>query len=294
MKRAAAKTPPAAKGTQKTFGFKPVKAAERTHMVKEVFASVAPTYDVMNDLMSLGIHRLWKRDFVREVAPEAGEAILDLAGVSGDIEFLLRHARNTANSKIKFEYYLALWAATAAAPAYVGEATRRLSDKKENKITICDINPAMLEVGKKRAMDRGLHGAFNWVEGNAEALPFADNSFDVVTLAFGLRNVTHLARALREIERVLKPGGRFFCLEFSHVAVPLLQKIYDTYSFSLLPWLGEKVAGDRASYQYLAESIRAFPDQDALVELMKEAGFSAVTYRNFSFGIAAVHRGVKW
>jgi demethylmenaquinone methyltransferase/2-methoxy-6-polyprenyl-1,4-benzoquinol methylase len=253
------------KGTQKSFGFKPVGADTRTRMVREVFESVAPKYDVMNDLMSLGVHRLWKRDFVQNVAPKAGEAILDLAGGTGDIAFLMEKARR------------------------VGSGFR----DTRSKITICDINPAMLDVGKKRSMDRGLHDAFTWVEGNAEELPFADNSFDVVTIAFGLRNVTHLAKALADILRVVKPGGRFFCLEFSQMRVPVLQKLYDRYSFDVLPWVGEKVAGDRAAYQYLAESIRAFPDQKALALLMKEAGFNSVQWRNLSLGIAALHQGVK-
>jgi demethylmenaquinone methyltransferase/2-methoxy-6-polyprenyl-1,4-benzoquinol methylase len=254
---------PSQKGTQTSFGFKPIDPAMRNAAVKEVFASVAPSYDLMNDLMSLGIHRLWKRDFVREVNPKAGDVILDLAGGTGDIAFLMDERRGSAG------------------------------DNAENKITICDINPAMLEVGKKRAMDRGFHSAIRWVEGNAEELPFADGEFDIVTIAFGLRNVTRLAQALGEAARVLKPGGRFYCLEFSHMAVPLLQKLYDRYSFSVLPWLGEKVAKDRASYQYLAESIRAFPEQPALAELMKNAGFSAVRYRNLGLGVAAIHSGIK-
>lgn len=248
--------------TQEGFGYQKTAPETRTKLVREVFESVAPKYDVMNDIMSLGIHRLWKRDFVNSVEPKANESILDLAGGTGDIAFLMQKTRSRFTSPT-------------------------------NKITICDINPAMLDVGKQRAMDRGLHGKFNWVEGNAEELPFDDNSFDVVTIAFGLRNVTRLSKALKDILRVLKPGGRFYCLEFSHIPVPLLQKAYDRYSFSFLPWMGEKVAGDRAAYQYLAESIRAFPDQQALVKLMQDAGFSAVRYRNLSVGIAAIHSGFK-
>lgn len=248
--------------TQRGFGFRPAEPETRTRLVREVFESVAPKYDVMNDIMSLGIHRLWKADFVRQVVPQAADAILDLAGGTGDIAFLMERAR----SRVK-------------------PSTRQ--------ITICDINPAMLDVGQRRAMDKGLHGAFKWVEGNAESLPFEDNSFDIVTIAFGLRNVTHLSKALCDIRRVLKPGGRFYCLEFSHLRVPVLQKIYDAYSFRFLPWAGEKVAGDRAAYQYLAESIRAFPDQQALVKLMQDAGFSAVRVRNLNMGIAAIHSGFK-
>lgn len=246
----------AQKGTQSGFGYQKVAPDERTNMVREVFASVAPRYDVMNDVMSFGVHRLWKRDFVQDVAPGSGDVILDLAGGTGDIAFLMVKIKGV-------------------------------------RITVCDINPAMLNVGKSRAMDRGLHGAINWVEGNAEELPFPDASFDKVTIAFGLRNVTHLSKALKDIRRVLKPGGRFYCLEFSQMAVPTLQKMYDVYSFTVLPWLGKKIAGDRHSYQYLAESIRAFPDQEALLALMNEAGFAATRYRNLSFGIAAIHSGIR-
>ncbi len=248
--------------TQAGFGFKPTAPETRTKLVREVFESVAPKYDIMNDIMSLGIHRVWKADFVRDVAPRPNEAILDLAGGTGDIAFLMEKARS------------------------------RILPSQTN-ITICDINPAMLDVGKQRAIDKGLHGKFRWVEGNAESLPFDDNSFNAVTIAFGLRNVTHLSKALADILRVLKPGGRFYCLEFSHIPVPLLQKIYDKYSFGFLPWAGEKVAGDRAAYQYLAESIRAFPDQPSLVKLMQQAGYSGVRYRNLSLGIAAIHSGFK-
>jgi demethylmenaquinone methyltransferase / 2-methoxy-6-polyprenyl-1,4-benzoquinol methylase len=253
--------------TQAGFGFKPAAPDMRTKLVRDVFESVAPKYDVMNDIMSLGIHRLWKADFVRSVEPKASEAILDLAGGTGDIAFLMEKARKRFTApNIKLP---------------------------DTKITICDINPAMLAVGKQRAMDKGLHGKFNWVEGNAEELPFDDNMFDAVTIAFGLRNVTHLSKALIDIHRVLKPGGRFYCLEFSHIPVPMLQKLYDRYSFGFLPWMGEKVAGDRGAYQYLAESIRAFPDQQALVNLMQQAGFSAVRFRNLNMGIAAIHCGIK-
>src|SRR6185369_1421913 len=217
--------------TQKTFGFQKAESAEtRTAKVLEVFKSVAPKYDLMNDLMSLGVHRLWKADFVRRVDPAAGEKILDLAGGTGDIAFAMT--------------------------------------KRGAKVTVCDINPEMLKAGQARALDKGFHKKIEWVEGNAETLPFDDNSFDAVTIAFGLRNVTHISQALEEVARVLKPGGRFYCLEFSRPALPFLEKIYDRYSFSVLPWLGQKVAGDAASYQYLAESIRAFPEQDKLAKLM--------------------------
>jgi len=210
----------------------------------------------MNDLMSLGIHRIWKRRLVNMVKPKAGEAILDVAGGTGDIAFLMQGKAPTAN------------------------------------ITVCDINPAMLEVGKGRAIDRGLHKKIKFVEGNAEKLPFKPNSMDVYTISFGLRNVTHIDKALKDALRVLKPGGRFYCLEFSRVAEPL-RPVYDVYSFALLPLLGKYVANDEESYQYLAESIRQFPKQDELAARMKKAGFRQVKYTNFTGGICAVHEGVK-
>ena len=238
------------------FGYQKVDPAQKAGLVRQVFENVAPSYDLMNDLMSLGVHRLWKRRFVNMVKPKAEEAILDVAGGTGDIAFLMK----------------------ARAP--------------RADITICDINPAMLEVGKARAIDRGLVNKFRFVEGNAEKLPFKPNSMDVYTISFGLRNVTHIDKALKDACRVLKPGGRFFCLEFSTVA-PSLRPVYDLYSFSLLPLLGKYVANDEASYQYLAESIRQFPAQDELALRMKKAGFRDVKYTNFSGGICAVHQGVK-
>ncbi len=271
----------AAEATQDSFGFKKAAPEQRTKLVREVFESVAPKYDVMNDIMSLGIHRVWKADFVREVAPKASEVILDLAGGTGDIAFLMEKTRGRFTMDTRRNL-------SSCSPS-----ARHGDGHDRNEITICDINPAMLKVGQQRAMDKGFHGRFNWVEGNAEELPFHDNSFDVVTIAFGLRNVTRLSKALTDILRVLKPGGRFYCLEFSHIPVSLLQKLYDGYSFKFLPWAGEKVAGDRAAYQYLAESIRAFPDQQALVKLMQQAGFNNVRTRNLSLGIAATHSGVK-
>lgn len=239
------------------FGYQKVKPTEKTALVRQVFASVAPSYDLMNDLMSGGIHRLWKRYFVSKVAPKAGETILDVAGGTGDIAFLMKKAAPSAS------------------------------------ITVCDINPAMLKVGQRRAIDRGLHGQFTWMEGNAEKLPVAANSADIYTISFGLRNVTDIDAALRDAVRVLKPGGRFFCLEFSQVTLPPLKPFYDLYSFTLLPLMGELVANDRASYQYLAESIRQFPPQDELAARMEAAGFERVGYKNLSGGIAAIHFGYK-
>jgi demethylmenaquinone methyltransferase / 2-methoxy-6-polyprenyl-1,4-benzoquinol methylase len=238
------------------FGFSPINPRLKTVRVKQVFESVAPSYDLMNDLMSLGIHRIWKRRFVAKVAPRPNETILDVAGGTGDIAFLMH----------------------AAAPSA--------------KITVCDINSAMLEVGRARALDRGLLKGINFSEGNAEKLPIKSSSVDVYTIAFGLRNVTDIDAALREAKRVLKPGGRFFCLEFSRVAQPL-QPFYDAYSFGLLPILGRVVANDEASYRYLAESIRQFPSQTELVGRMHKAGLKDAAFTNYSGGIVAVHSGIK-
>jgi len=248
-------TPP---DSEADFGFRRVAEAEKSGLVRQVFDSVAPKYDLMNDLMSAGVHRLWKAALIDLIAPRQGQKFLDVAGGTGDIAFRI---------------------------------VERLGGCAENPVTICDINAEMLAVGRDRAIDKGLLGGVTWSCGDAEALPFPDGQFDVYTIAFGLRNVTHIDQALREARRVLKPGGRYVCLEFSHVVVPGFDKLYDTYSFSVLPALGQMIAGDRAAYQYLAESIRKFPDQDTLCGKMREAGFGQVSYRNLSGGIAALHSG---
>ena len=241
------------------FGFRRVEAAEKTELVRQVFSSVAGRYDLMNDLMSGGIHRLWKGAMIDWLNPRAGQRFLDVGGGTGDIAFRI-HER---------------------AP--------------EADITVCDLTPEMLSVGRDRAIDRGILGSgpggIAWVSGNAETLPVGEMHFDAYTIAFCLRNVGDQAKALREAYRSLRPGGRFLCLEFSHVAVPALAKLYDTYSFKVLPWLGQHVAQDRDSYQYLVESIRRFPTQDHLAGMIAEAGFQQVSYRNLSAGIAAVHSG---
>jgi demethylmenaquinone methyltransferase / 2-methoxy-6-polyprenyl-1,4-benzoquinol methylase len=240
------------------FGYKETSADAKTGQVFDVFKSVAGKYDIMNDLMSGGMHRLWKRKFVEMTFAKAGERTLDVAGGTGDIAF---------------EIY-------------------RKTNGKAN-ITISDINPNMLEVGKDRAVDRGYLDGMNWVEANAEKLPFDDNQFDLYTIAFGLRNVTHIDDALAEAHRVLKPGGRFFCMEFSHIENNLLGKIYDAYSFNLLPMMGKFVANDAESYQYLAESIRQFPKQDELKQRMEAAGFKHCRYTNIHNGLVAIHAGWK-
>jgi demethylmenaquinone methyltransferase / 2-methoxy-6-polyprenyl-1,4-benzoquinol methylase len=240
------------------FGFRKVAEHEKSGLVRQVFDSVAPKYDLMNDLMSAGIHRLWKATMIDVVAPRPGQHCLDVAGGTGDIAFRL---------------------------------VERLGGRPKIPVTVCDINAEMLAVGRNRAIDRGLLQGVIWGCGDAEALPFPDASFDVYTIAFGLRNVTHIDRALQEAKRVLKPGGKYICLEFSHVTAPGLDKLYDAYSFSVLPVLGRMIAGDGAAYQYLAESIRKFPDQKTLCDKMSAAGLAQVSYRNLSGGIAALHSG---
>ncbi len=247
---------PAEHGTTH-FGYQTVPEDEKVHLVRGVFDSVASKYDLMNDLMSLGVHRLWKSAMVDWLAPRAGQSFVDVGGGTGDI------------------------------------ATRILArvGAGAGPVTVCDINHEMISVGRDRSIDRGRLAGINWVCGDAEKLPFPDMSFDAYTIAFCLRNVTRIDAALAEARRVLKPGGRFLCLEFSRVVVPLLDKIYDAYSFNVLPALGSMVAGDAASYRYLAESIRKFPSQDELLARMGESGLKECKMRNLSGGIAALHSG---
>lgn len=239
------------------FGTRKVTAKEKTGRVIDVFDSVADSYDLMNDLMSAGVHRLWKDQLIRQIRPRPGLAYLDVAGGTGDIAFRIRRK---------------------AGPA---------------RITLCDLNAEMLRVGRDRAVNHGWIDDFEWVVGNAEALPMDSESVDVYTISFGLRNVTHIDDALREAWRVLKPGGRFFCLEFSRVDEPFLAKIYDAYSFRVIPRIGQVVAKDRDSYQYLVESIRKFPSQKALEKRLYQAGFDRVKITNLSFGVAAIHEAWK-
>ncbi|KAF1007709.1 MAG: Ubiquinone/menaquinone biosynthesis C-methyltransferase UbiE [Luteibacter sp.] len=246
--------------SQKTthFGFRDVPVEDKQKLVGQVFTSVASNYDLMNDLMSFGVHRLWKRHFIAVSGVRKGDRVLDLAGGTGDIAALLR--------------------------PIVGD---------DGEIVIGDINAAMLGVGRNRLTDRGLVSGLRWSQMNAEALPFPDNSFDAITIAFGLRNVTNKEKALADMQRVLKPGGRLLVLEFSKVSSPLLSKLYDIHSFQILPRLGRFFANDGDSYRYLAESIRKHPDQDALKKMMTEAGFGHVEVRNLTNGIVAIHRGYK-
>jgi demethylmenaquinone methyltransferase/2-methoxy-6-polyprenyl-1,4-benzoquinol methylase len=242
--------------TDADFGYRRVRADEKAGLVRGVFDSVAARYDVMNDMMSGGIHRLWKASLVERLDPRPGELCLDVAGGTGDIaQRILRRAGRGA------------------------------------RVILCDINEAMLNRGRDRAIDATILDGLDYLAGDAEALPIASRSIDAYTIAFGLRNVTHIDAALREAHRVLKPGGRFFCLEFSHVALAPLRRAYDLYSFGVLPALGQIVAGDRDSYRYLAESIRRFPAQAALAGLMRDAGFEQVRWRDYSFGVVALHSG---
>lgn len=237
-----------------SFGYSEVDVQEKAGLVQGVFESVASSYDLMNDLMSVGVHRLWKDTLMDMIHPRTDQHLLDVAGGTGDIAFRFLNAGGA-------------------------------------KVTVCDLTEGMVRVGRDRALDQAILSGIDWTVGNAECLPLPDHSVDVYTIAFGLRNVTKPELALSEAMRVLKPGGRFFCLEFSKVVLPVLDKIYDTYSFSILPKIGEIVAKDRDSYVYLAESIRRFPDQKTLIKMMGDAGFEQTSYHNLSGGIAAIHSG---
>ena len=240
------------------FGYEQVATEEKQGKVAEVFHSVADKYDVMNDLMSAGVHRLWKRYTIETSGAKKGDTILDLAGGTGDLA-------------IKF--------------------TRIVGPT--GKVTLSDINPSMLENGRERLTNMGIAGNIEYVEANAEELPFEDNTYNITTMAFGLRNVTDKAAALRSIYRCLKPGGKLMVLEFSKPVVPGLNTVYDLYSFKLLPFIGKVVANDEESYRYLAESIRMHPDQDTLQGMFEEAGFEKCSYHNMTGGIVALHIGYK-
>jgi demethylmenaquinone methyltransferase/2-methoxy-6-polyprenyl-1,4-benzoquinol methylase len=243
------------------FGFRRVRKGDKAVLVRAVFDSVAGRYDLMNDLMSLGVHRVWKGFMIDWLAPRPGMWLLDVAGGTGDIafRFLSRCAR---------------------AKGAAGANTRAI---------VCDMNESMIAVGRDRALDRGLVRGIDWVRGDAEKLPLAAGTVDAYTIAFGLRNVTDKEAALREAFRVLKPGGRFLCLEFSHVSVPLFDQAYERYSFDVVPALGQIVTGHGDAYRYLVESIRRFPDQETLAEMVRAAGLERVSYRNLTGGVAALH-----
>jgi demethylmenaquinone methyltransferase / 2-methoxy-6-polyprenyl-1,4-benzoquinol methylase len=233
---------------------------EKAPLVRAIFDSVAPVYDLMNDLMSGGIHRLWKAEMVAALKPRPGQRLIDVAGGTGDVA-LRALPRLMPNPDVA----------------------------AEGGAVICDINQRMLEIGRARALDRGLLLGHEWLAADAERLPFADRSFDLYAIAFGLRNVTRIPAALAEARRVLKPGGRFACLEFTPEITPLLQPLYDLYSFHVVPLLGQFVAGDRDAYTYLVESIRGFPRQGELAQMIADAGLEQVRYRNLTGGVAALH-----
>ena len=239
------------------FGFQDVPESEKAGRVHGVFTNVASKYDIMNDVMSVGIHRLWKDAMMDWLAPRPGQRLLDVAGGTGDIAF------------------------------------RFLKRAPSAQAIVLDMTEQMLVAGRKRAEAERLADHLNWVVGDAMALPFASNSFDTYTISFGIRNVTRIPDALSEAYRVLRPGGRLMVLEFSQLPVPLMQKAYDAYSFNVIPRMGQVIAGDRDSYQYLVESIRKFPDQETFAAMIRGAGFEQVKYRNLSMGIAALHSGWK-
>jgi demethylmenaquinone methyltransferase / 2-methoxy-6-polyprenyl-1,4-benzoquinol methylase len=241
------------------FGFRQVREGEKASLVRAVFDSVAPRYDLMNDLMSAGIHRWWKDEMVARLRPRAGQRLLDVAGGTGDI-------------------------ALRALPRLVarGEAAY-------GGAIVCDASEAMLAVGRDRALDQGILTGIEWLCADAERLPVAPRSVDLYTIGFGLRNVTRIDVALAEARRVLRPGGRFLCLEFTPQITPLLQPLYDLYSFQIVPLLGQVVAGDRDAYTYLVESIRRFPRQSELALMIARAGLEQVAFRNLTGGVAALH-----
>lgn len=239
------------------FGFQTVNEDEKAGMVHDVFSRVASRYDLMNDLMSGGIHRVWKNAMMDWLTPRDGQQLLDVAGGTGDIAFRFLERAPGAN------------------------------------VTVCDMTEQMLVEGRKRAEAAALADRLDWVTGDAMQLPFANNSFDRYTISFGIRNVTRIEDALAEAYRILRPGGRLMVLEFSQLPVPAMQWAYDRYSFNVIPAMGQAVTGDRDSYQYLVESIRRFPDQETFAAMIGAAGFDRVQYRNLSMGIAALHSGWK-
>lgn len=247
-------------GMETAFGFRRVNEGEKQDLVNNVFHRVADRYDLMNDLMSGGLHRAWKAAMVDWLSPSKrpGFKSLDVAGGTGDIAFRIVEASN-----------------------------------HNAHVTVLDINGSMLGVGRDRAIKRGIDQNLTFVEANAESLPFEDNTFDAYTIAFGIRNVPRIDVALSEAYRVLKPCGRFLCLEFSEVSMPVLDKVYDAWSFNAIPRIGQMVTGDAESYQYLVESIRTFPNQQNFADMIRKAGFSRVTWRDYTGGVAALHSGWK-
>ncbi|KAF0853112.1 mitochondrial ubiquinone biosynthesis Coq5 [Andalucia godoyi] len=302
------------------FGFQQVPITEKKKRVGEVFHGVADRYDLMNDLMSGGIHRLWKDHFVSSIRPAKGMQILDVAGGTGDIAFRMvdrmiagsssSSALSTSSSLPDIPILGCISRMFSPLPepprrahsqqAQRWSATERQESPSASRVVVSDINSSMLDVGRSRAETRGYisKGQQNGIDidfqvADAESLPFADESFDVYTIAFGIRNCTKPEQVLKEAHRVLKKGGRFACLEFSRVDTPGITQLYDLFSFQVIPAIGQVVANDRSSYQYLVESIRQFPPQEEFLQMIRDAGFRAAQFENLSFGVAAIHSGVK-
>ena len=239
------------------FGAQTIREDEKAGKVRSLFSDVANNYDIMNDVMSVGIHRIWKEAMMDWLAPRAGQKLLDVAGGTGDVSFKFLKRAGHGNA------------------------------------TVCDLTEGMLIEGRKRAEAEAMQDSLDWIVGDAMDLPFEDNTFDVYTISFGIRNVTRPQEALNEAYRVLRPGGRLMVLEFSQLPNPMMQAAYDSYSFNVIPQMGQLIAGDRDSYQYLVESIRKFPNQETFLGMVKTAGFGNAKYRNLSLGIAALHSGWK-
>uniref|UniRef100_A0A3P8SW43 2-methoxy-6-polyprenyl-1,4-benzoquinol methylase, mitochondrial n=1 Tax=Amphiprion percula TaxID=161767 RepID=A0A3P8SW43_AMPPE len=272
------------------FGFETVSETEKAKRVYKVFENVAQKYDIMNDAMSLGIHRVWKDALLHVMHPQPGAQLLDVAGGTGDIAFrFLEYIRSQEERQKRRA------ARSSQTPSWqdISNNYSTEDESRESRAVVCDINKEMLKVGKQKADSLGVSAGLSWVVGDAEELPFDDDQFDIYTIAFGIRNVTHIDQALQEALRVLKPGGRFMCLEFSKVNNPILSSIYDAYSFQMIPVIGEVIAGDWKSYQYLVESIRKFPNQEEFKGMIEDAGFYCVKYYNLTGGVVALHSGFK-
>ncbi|CAG5122677.1 unnamed protein product [Candidula unifasciata] len=299
-------------GAETHFGFQSVAEDEKENKVYEVFENVASKYDMMNDAMSGGVHRIWKDIFLERFAPSPGTKLLDVAGGTGDIAFrFLKYVDAPAHISTQQDFGIPKDAASRVLKKICRQRhhhlmmkvqrssqnhrldTPVLPDDDSSHVIVCDINQAMLDVGRQRAKQLGFTSGISWLQANAENLPLPDNLFDAYTIAFGIRNCTHVQKVLDEAYRLLKPGGRFLCLEFSEVKNPLLRSIYDSYSFQVIPVMGQLIAGDWKSYQYLVESIRQFPNQEDFAAMIRAAGFRMVSYENLTFGVTAIHSGFK-